>query len=414
MSYGVFQEYYSESRFLKGNPSLTGIVGTTFNGVIYISMPFLFAAFTQRWARFRRLVSLCGVALTALSYLLSSWSTNVSHVVVTQGVLASLGGTLIYSPTTLSLGEWWETSNRAVAYGIVLSSKNVTGSVCPFILRALLDRYGFGLTMRIWAAIVAGCSLAAIFLIPTQHHPFSIAPSERRSRQTPWHFLKHRAFYIWSVAILLQSVGYGIPQTYLTTYARSSASLSQTSATLLLTFFNLPGILSSSFFGYLSDNKHHPFTATTTTLISALSSTLSVFLLWGLASPASGSRSSMPLLTLFAIIFGFFAGGYSATWGGIVNEMEREARDRNEAIDSGVLYGLLNGARGLGYVSGGLASVPLLKAGSKGTVGGFAYETEYMPLIVFTGLSSLFGAWSVLWKGRKLLGRHVLSGNCCV
>ncbi len=40
---------------------------------------------------------------------------------------------------------------------------------------------------------------------------------------------------------------------------------------------------------------------------------------------------------------------------------------RNEAVDSGVLYGLLNGARGIGYVAGGLASVPLLKAGQLGT-----------------------------------------------
>jgi hypothetical protein len=36
---------------------------------------------------------------------------------------------------------------------------------------------------------------------------------------------------------------------------------------------------------------------------------------------------------------------------------------RNEAIDTGMLYGLLNGARGVGYVSGGLASCCLKCAG---------------------------------------------------
>lgn len=113
----------------------------------------------------------------------------------------------------------------------------------------------------------------------------------------------------------------------------------------------------------------------------------------------------MALLVLFSITFGFFAGGYSATWGGVINELEREAAQRNEAVDTGMLYGLLNGARGIGYVSGGLAGVPLLKAGSTSSMGNFGYGTTYGPLIVFTGLSSVFGGWGLLWKWnwKKLL-----------
>ena len=396
MSYGVFQEYYSSNWPLRGGHSAVGIIGTTFNGVIYLAMPFLFAALTQKWARFRHLVALAGVMLTCLSFLLSSFSTRVGHVVVTQGVLAPFGCALIYSPTTLSLGEWYANKNRAVAYGIVLSSKNIVGSVCPFLFRALLDRCGFRLSLRIWAAITAGTSLVAIFLIPNRPSSISSA-NESRPRRVPWQFLKHKTFYIYSVATTLQSAGYGIPQTYLSSYAHDAAALSQTSATLLLTLFNIPGIVSSSFFGYLTDNKRFPLSATTTTFISALSSTLAVFLLWGLAS-----RNSMALLALFSIIFGFFAGGYSATWGGVVNDIEREAIDKNEAVDIGVLYGLLNGARGIGYVSGGFAGILLLQNGSASKLASFGYGTEYFPLIVFTGISSVFGGWSVLWRLKRI------------
>lgn len=396
MSYGVFQEFYSDNWTLQGSRSLTGIIGTTSNGVMYLSMPFLFALFTRRWARKRRTAACCGVILTCLSFLLSSFSTNVWHLVVTQGVMAAFGCALIYSPTTLSLGEWFRTSNRAVAYGVVLSCKNIVGSACPFLLRGLLDHFGFRLTLRAWTVMVAGTSILAIFLIPT--HPSSLSWDSHRSRKIPWQFLRHQTFYIYSVAIILQSSGYGIPQTYLNTYAHEVTLLSQTSATLLLTIFNLPGIVSSSFFGYLSDNKRFPLSATTTTSISALSSALSAFLFWGLTS-----QGSMALLVLFSLTFGFFAGGYSATWGGVINEMEREAAQRNEAIDTGMVYGLLNGARGIGYVSGGLAGVPLLKAGSVSSVGGFGYGSSYGPLIIFTGLSTVFGGVGVLWEGRKLL-----------
>ncbi|MCJ1359867.1 MAG: hypothetical protein MMC33_009870 [Icmadophila ericetorum] len=392
MSYGVFQEYYSSDWTLQGNREVTGIIGTTSNGVMYLSMPFLFALFTRRWAHRRQAAAVCGAALTCISFLLSSFSTHVWHLVATQGVMAALGCAFIYSPITLSLGEWL-TSNRAVAYGVILSCKNIVGSTCPFLFHVLLERYGFRVALRIWTAVI-GISILAIFLIPI--HPSSISSTTHRTRKIPWQFLKHETFYIYSIATILQSSGYGIPQTYLNTYAHEVTLVSQTSATLLLTLFNIPGIVSSSFFGYLSDNKRFPLSAATVTAISAFSSALSAFLLWGLTS-----QGSMALLVLFSMTFGFFAGSYSATWGGVINELEREAAQRNEAIDTGMLYGLLNGARGIGYVSGGLAGVPLLKAGA--ISGNFAYGTTYGPLIIFTGLCSMFGGWALIWKIPKLL-----------
>jgi predicted MFS family arabinose efflux permease len=394
MSYGVFQEYYSSNWTFEGSQDITGIIGTTSNGVMYLSMPFLFALFTRRWAQHRRTAALCGAVLTAVSFLLSAFSKNVWHLVVTQGVMAALGCALVFSPTTLSLGEWFNTSNRALAYGITLSAKNIVGSTCPFIIRACLDRYDFKTTSLIWTALVAGTSIPAIFLIPT--HPSRLTASMRRERKIPWSFLRHRTIWIYCIAILLQSSGYGIPQTYLNTYAREVTLLSQTSATLLLTIFNIPGIVSSAFFGYLSDNKRFPISATTVTAISAISSSLATFLFWGLTS-----QGSFALLIIFSLTFGFFAGGYSGSWGGVINEMEQEAASRNEAIDSGFVYGLLNGARGIGYVSGGLASVPLLNIGATG-LGKFGYGTAYGPLIIFTGLSTVFGGWGLLWKWKGL------------
>jgi MFS family permease len=416
MSYGVFQEYYINHWTLSGSRDVTGIVGTTSNGVLYLSMPFLFAAFTKRWARHRQTAAVAGAVLASASFVLSSFSSHVWHLVATQGVLAALGCALVYSPTTLSLGEWFSQAtatknHRAVAYGVTLSCKNVVGSFMPFLVRALLERYGFRVALRVWAAVALGTSLLSVALVPT--HPASLTDSaerghrghdhgldRRRRKNIPWHFLRHRTFYIYSIAIILQSAGYGIPQSYLPTYAREVTQLSQTSATLLLTVFNVPGILASSLFGYLSDNKYVPLSATTVTAISALCSSLAAFLLWGLTS-----HGSLALLLLFSGTFGFFAGGYSATWGGVINELESEAARWNEAVDPGMLYGLLNGARGIGYVSGGLVSVPLLKAGSGTSIGLFGYSSTYGPLILFTGLSSVFGGWGILWKWMSSLRR---------
>lgn len=89
----------------------------------------------------------------------------------------------------------------------------------------------------------------------------------------------------------------------------------------------------------------------------------------------------------------------------MINELESEAAYWNEAVDAGMLYGLLNGARGIGYVGGGLVSVPLLKAGGGISIGGFGYASTYGPLILFTGLSSVLGGWGILWKWMPSLRR---------
>jgi MFS family permease len=401
MTYGILQEYYLDNWSFHGNSSTAGVIGPVSNGVMYLSMPLLFAAFSRRWVSFRRATALCGIVVACISFLISSFSTDVSHLITTQGVLAALGCALLYTPTTLSLGEYFSSKNRAVAYGVVLSCKNITGSVCPFLLQYLLDHYGFRTTMRIWTAIVGGTSLLAIFIMPI-HPPWLSSATAYRPRRTPWEFLHHRTFYIYSVAIILQSSGYGLPQTYLNSYAHSITSFSASSSTLLITLFNAPGIISSAFFGLLSDNKRMPLSATSTSFISALTSALAAFFLWGLASASSHSTA---LLVLFAMIYGFFAGGYSATWGGVVKEMEKEAAEKNEAIDTGLVYGLLNGARGIGYVGGGLVGVQLLKAGSEVVIGKFGYGTEYGPLILYTGLATSLGGWSIAFKGKEVLRR---------
>ncbi len=397
MTYGIFQEYYLSNWTFHGSQSAVGVIGTTSNGVIYITMPFVFAALSRRWTHFRRTTAFCGVVLACASFLLSAFSTEVWHLLATQGVLSALGVVLVYTPTTLSLGEYFSTHNRAVAYGIVFSAKNITGTVCPFLVLHLLENFGFRTTMIVWTAITAGTGLAAVFLMPLRTPGFSSSTSYH-SRKIPWDCLRHGTIYIYSIATLLQSSGYGIAQTYLNNYAHSITSLSSTSSTLLLVIFNAPGIISSSFFGLLSDNKRVPLSATTTTFISAFNSALAVFFLWGFASGAA----SMVVLILFSITYGFFASGYSATWGGVIKEMEKDAAQRNEAIDTGMVYGLLNGARGDGYVGGGLASVQLLKAGNEHAIGKFAYGTSYGPLILYTGLSTFLGGWSIVLKCKSL------------
>ncbi|MCJ1301180.1 hypothetical protein MMC08_003979 [Hypocenomyce scalaris] len=183
----------------------------------------------------------------------------------------------------------------------------------------------------------------------------------------------------------------------------------------MLALFNLPGIFSCIAFGMLGDgislfggNSLTPFTIT---FLSAIGSALSVFLLWGLAA-----RSGVAGLALFSAIYGFFAGAYSATWGGVLKEIEREAVSHNEAVNTGVVYSLLNGGRGLGFVVGGVAGVELLKSGAVQHSSNWGYGTEYGSVILYTGVSAVIGEHGKLQldDNEKLAEKEVNISLLCI
>jgi sugar phosphate permease len=401
MTFGIFQDAYDHQMTLGGPKRETGIIGTTLNGVIYCSMPILSTLLDSgRWARYRRPVAIAGVLISGIAMLVSSWSTQVWHLIALQGVCAAVGSAMLFSPTTLFVDEWFRSGNRATAYSITLSGKNVVGTACPFLMYGLIDKLGFRNAIRVWAGIVFVTGILGLLIIPRA----STKVTRTRPRHIPWSFLKHRTFYIYAIGNAVFSSGYGLPQTYLSQYASNELHLSGIVSSLMIALFNAPGIVSCFLMGFLCDRSS--MSASAETQISTIGSALCVFLLWGLKS-----HEIPALLIVFSIGYGFFAGPYSSVWGGWIKEIEYEAHDHNEAINTGMVYGLLNGARGIGYVVGGLSGVELLKAGAVGGDREWAYGTKYGAVIIFTGICSVLGGWSICWQGGgSKIARRLWSG----
>lgn len=398
MSYGVLQEQYTAHLQLQGSSRLTGAIGTTLSGVLYISLPFLSTLLSNHLSRWRRSAAVVGLIISGAGLVISASSTAVWHLLVTQGILCGLGSALVYSPTTLYLDEWF-IRRKSYAYGVILASKNIVGTGTPFLTPALLGRLGLQNTLRIWGII----TISGILVIPLMRSRTASSTNSEphTTRRTPWKFLTHPTFYVFHIANIVFSSGYGLPQTYLPSYARQVLHLTPVESSLMLVLFNLPGIFSSIAFGMLGDGIRlfgaYSLTPFTITFLSAIGSALSVFLLWGFAA-----RSGVVGLALFSAVYGFFAGAYSATWGGVLKEVEREAVSHNEAVDTGVVYGLLNGGRGLGFVVGGVAGIELLKSGAVQHSGNWGYGTDYGFIILYTGVSAVIGGWSILWELRKV------------
>jgi len=65
-----------------------------------------------------RWVSTIGVCVMCLSLALSSFSTSITHLILSQGVGFGIGGSLAYTPSILFMSEWF-VKRKGLAFGVV-------------------------------------------------------------------------------------------------------------------------------------------------------------------------------------------------------------------------------------------------------------------------------------------------------
>lgn len=344
---------------------------------MYLGAPFTFA-FLQLYPVYCRHCSIAGLIIIALAFIASSFSTRVWHLILTQGVLSAVGGFMLYAPTFIFLDEWFIT-RKGFALGVMFAGTGVSGVCVPFVMNWGLNKYSFSTMLRAWAVVLVVLSGPLLYFVKPRIPASSATPT----RQLNLNFLKTSTFLILELGNVLQGLGFFIPGIYLPTYARS-LGLSPIAGAVTLSLFNTASILGQVILGTCVDRLH----VTTVVMISTVGATFSVFLLWGFSD-------SLPLLCIFSLAYGFFAGGFSSTYTGIIQEVKKI----DQRAEAGMVFGLLFAGRGVGSVMSGPLSEKLLsgKPWFGDAIAG--YGSGYGGLIVFTGVSALLSG--VSWVGRR-------------
>lgn len=257
--------------------------------------------------------------------------------------------------------------------------------IFPFLIELALSRFSFQITIWAWAVIMV--VLVGPFL-PFVKPRIPVSGSQGpRPQQMSFKFLRSRAFLIFQLGNVLQSLGYFAPSLYLPTYARVVVGESGLGTTAPVTFMNAGMVIGFVLIGFLIDRWH----VTNVILLATIGTTFGVFLVWGLSI-------SLPALCVFALLYGLFAGSASATWPGIVQVV----RQVDEA-PTGVVLGLLAAGRGVGSIACGPLSEMIIQGKwpwtGKSSANG--YGTSFGLLIVFTGVTAAFGT---LGFGARRLG----------
>jgi predicted MFS family arabinose efflux permease len=192
------------------------------------------------------------------------------------------------------VSEWW-IACRGLAWGIIASASGATGVVFPFVVEALLNKYGYKTTLRIIAVAMAILTGPLLPLFKSR-----LPPSEQSvMARTDWSFLKKPLFWVYCTSNVAQCLGFYFPSLYLPSYA-TSIGLSSATGALLLPLMSVAQVLGQFTFGYLSDGR---IPLNVLILLSSAMAAIASLTLWGLA------RSLAPLV-LFALVYGFFGYGY--------------------------------------------------------------------------------------------------------
>ncbi|KAI5457062.1 major facilitator superfamily domain-containing protein [Mariannaea sp. PMI_226] len=380
VAFGIFQEYYTSKSKVKASTSAIASIGASQTGIMYLMMPVAFIAL-NRYPRLRKWCGPLGLLITVVSLTASAFSDDIGALIATQGVLYAIGCSLLFSPISLYMDEWF-VERKGLAYGIMWAGKSAVGVAMPFLFSALLDRFGLRNTLLSWAvASVLLTSPTLLFLKPRIE-----ISRESTSKPINFSFLGSMSFWALQLGIIIQSLGYLMPSTYLASYA-SAIGFSSVTGPILLALFSLASVPGSLIHGMLGDKV----AASKVIIVSSLGSALPVFLLWGLSRHLS-------TMVIFVILYGFFAGGFSATWSGALQEIKGD----NTSVDTSLVFGMLLGGRGIGFLVAGPISGALVSIG--GSISGsdaLGYATKYGPMILCTGITAILGAWSPLWKAGK-------------
>lgn len=260
------------------------------------------------------------------------------------------------------VNEYW-IARRGMAYGVLCGASGVSGTVMPFVLQALLAKYGYRITLR---AVAVALTLLTGPFIPLLKG--RLPPSERTSvPKIRWTFFQSPLFWVYSFANLLQGLGYFFPSLYLPTYA-SSLRLGSKSGAILLALMSICQVGGQFVFGLLSDRK---VPLNVLACLSTIVAAVACFTIWRLAK-------SLTVLIFFAVVYGFFGAGFTAIWA-------RMSTAITDDVTAGpIVFTLLNFGKGVGNIlAGPIGGLLVSKPNPAGTPS--PSSSSYRWVIVFTG-----------------------------
>ena len=284
--------------------------------------------------------------------MMTSICTKYWQLILAQGVCVGLGSGCLFVPSIAVVATYF-TTKRAFATGIAVGGSSIGGIIFPITFRRLQPVIGFG-----WATRVIGFITLALLAIAIAVMRTRLPPKPGRSLFQP-SAVKNKTFSLVSFGMLVGFIGLYVPMFYIQTYALTKQITSNTD----YAFYLLSVLNAGSFFGRILPNFLADKTGPMNMLVPCTLAAGTLCLAWIAITDVAG-------ITVFAALYGFFAGAYVSLLPPVIVELTPDM----SVVGTWMGMSLFIGAFGLlvgNPVVGALVNIPKRQfAAGQGFAGG--------------------------------------------
>ncbi|KAI9494315.1 major facilitator superfamily domain-containing protein [Zychaea mexicana] len=295
---GIFQNYYESNAFGKSNDAVIKLsgVGTLIPAVIYI---FFWPSNHLYTYTGPKVLLGIGTLMISAGLVAASMISEIWQLYLSVGVCSGIGVSILYAVSLRVIPQWFH-KKRSMAFTIISSSASFAGIVLPFVVTLLNNALNARWTFRILGIAFLFLNLIALILIKERPQTNIQGDHDATESKPKVGMLKETNVILWGIINLLQVCILYLPPTFLPSYA-TYIGLSDIQGSAIISV-----ICAAALFGRICLRATSSRLGVLNMLIfSTIICGLSCFLLWMFAY-------NFATLMTFAVIYGFFSGGYTA------------------------------------------------------------------------------------------------------
>lgn len=185
MTAGGFKGHFVKE--FEVSESAATLVCSLLGGFYLIAGPFV-SAMANRWGF--RPVTIAGACIAATAFSLSYFATGVVYLYIVYGVIGGIGFCMIYIPSVLSVGYYFE-KWRALATGISMCGSGAGTIIFAPFNNVLIDTFGWRGALVAQGGIILCCTLLGSLFRPLEPVEVSIEDdTEEAEKMLPVIFTK--------------------------------------------------------------------------------------------------------------------------------------------------------------------------------------------------------------------------------
>lgn len=302
----------------------------------------------------------------------ASFSTQIWHLYLTQGLLFGLGSGLAFIMALTIVPQWFQ-KHRGLATGVGVSGSGIGGLVLNPITQFLIDHLGFRWSLRIIGIITFTSLITASVFLKTPNSTQNKDEDIKNDVKEKTNLFKDNGFLFLFAVGLWSGFGFYTPIFYVPDYATNNLYLTPPNGATSTAIISGLSALGRILLGIFGDYFGH----LNALIICQGMGGLAQLVFWP-------TVKTFTELLLFCGVYGFFSGGFVSLYPVVAADLFGANR---AAIITGILFSA--------YIPGTLISPPIYgaiidKDGSPGE------KLNFLPVQLLSGMAMLFAAFSAL------------------